>query len=102
MTAFRPCRGWHGQFYPFAAIPDSGAQKQRAQVLLNGARADVELARNFLVAASLDQQIQHLLVAGGNFDLFQIHHASLLLLEITLASLLARPSPILRGSWGRG
>jgi hypothetical protein len=51
-------------FCRFAAIPDSSAQEQCAQVLLNGARADVELARNFVVARSLDQQIQHLLVGG--------------------------------------
>jgi hypothetical protein len=32
------------------------------------------LARNFLVAAALHQQVQHLLVAGRNFDLIETDH----------------------------
>jgi hypothetical protein len=38
------------------------AQKQGAQVLFYGAGTKVELARNFLVAAALREQVQNLLV----------------------------------------
>jgi hypothetical protein len=39
---------------------DAGAQKQGAQVLSYGAGTKVELARNFLVAAALREQVQNL------------------------------------------
>jgi hypothetical protein len=61
-----------GQLHSFPAIADSGAQKQRAQMLFDGAWADIKLARNFFVAATEDEQIQNLLIAGCNFDFFDI------------------------------
>ena len=63
-----------GEFHALAAIANSGTQEKRAQVLLHGAWADVQLARNFLVAAGLDQRKQNLLVAGGHFDFGEIDH----------------------------
>ena len=39
---------------------DARAQKQGAQVLFYGAGTKVELARNFLVAAGLREQVQNL------------------------------------------
>jgi hypothetical protein len=42
------------ELYPLTAILNSGAQKQRTQMLFHGAGADVELLRDFLVAASFD------------------------------------------------
>jgi hypothetical protein len=50
----------------------SGAQEQCAQVLLHGARADVQAAGNFFVAASLREQAENLLIAGSYFDGVQI------------------------------
>jgi hypothetical protein len=41
---------------------DARAQKQGAQVLFYGAGTKVELARNFLIAAALREQVQNLLV----------------------------------------
>ena len=43
-------------------------------MLFHGARANTEMARNFLVAASLNQQLQNLLVSRGDFDIVQIDH----------------------------
>jgi hypothetical protein len=63
-----------GQDDAFAALLDSCTQKQSAQVLLDGARADFEFGGDFFVAASGDQQLENLLVAAGDFDLFQIDH----------------------------
>jgi hypothetical protein len=45
------------EFYPFAAILDPGSQKQRAEMLLHSPGADVQSLRDFLVAASFDQQL---------------------------------------------
>jgi hypothetical protein len=47
-------------------------------VLLHGAGAEVELAGNFFVAAALNQQVQHLLVARCNLYRFQIDRDSFL------------------------
>jgi hypothetical protein len=66
-----------GQLHALAAIANSGAQKQRAEMLLDGARADIELARDFFIAAALNQQFQDLPVTGRHFDLIQIHHDNL-------------------------
>jgi hypothetical protein len=63
-----------GQDHAFAALFDSCAQKQCAQVLLDGAGADLQFRRDVFVAAPLDQQLQHLLIAAGDFDLLQIDH----------------------------
>jgi hypothetical protein len=63
-----------GHDHAFAALLDACAQEQRAQVLLDGAGADFEFGGDFFVAASADQQLQHLLIAAGDFDLFQIDH----------------------------
>lgn len=38
-------------------------------MLLNGARADTQMARDFLVAASLNEQVQYLLVSGCYLDI---------------------------------
>src|SRR6266700_4820923 len=66
------------QNYSFATLLDSSPQEQSTKVLLHGARADVELGRDFLVAAALHQQLQYILIAARDFDLFQVQHASLL------------------------
>jgi len=63
-----------GQFHPLAPMADSRPQKQRSQMLFDRARADVQPARDFLVAASLHQQIQDLLVPGRHFDFLKIDH----------------------------
>jgi hypothetical protein len=42
-------------------------------VLLHGAGADAQLAGNFLVAATLDQQIQYLLISRRDFHSVQVH-----------------------------
>ncbi len=62
------------QLDALAAVLDAGAQKQGSQVLFHSARADVQLSCNFLVAAPLDQELQHLLIALRDFDLAEIHH----------------------------
>jgi hypothetical protein len=74
--------GKHGdcQFHALAALSDSSPQEQCAQVLFYGARADLELARNFLVTAALYEQVQDLLVTGRYFYLIQIDHDWFLLL----------------------
>jgi hypothetical protein len=54
-------------------------------VLFHGARADAQMPRNFLVAATLHQQIQHLLVTGSDFDFLQVDHGSLLKVGFVLA-----------------
>lgn len=59
---------------PLASLLDSGAQKQRAQVLLDGAWADAEFGCDLFVAAALDQQLQNLLVAARDFDLIEVQH----------------------------
>ena len=43
-------------------------------MLFHGARADVQLLRNFFVAAPLYQELQHLLIALRDFDFAEIHH----------------------------
>jgi hypothetical protein len=45
-----------GESYPLPAFFDPGPKKQRAEMLLHGARADAQLAGNLFVAASLDEQ----------------------------------------------
>src|SRR5689334_25387288 len=57
-----------------ASLLDSRAQEKRAQVLLHCARTDVQFAGNFFVAATLDQQLQHFLIAAGDFDPIKIQH----------------------------
>jgi hypothetical protein len=44
------------EFHPLPAFFDACAQKQCAQVLFDGSRADIQLARDFFVAASLHEQ----------------------------------------------
>jgi hypothetical protein len=39
------------------AILNSGSQEQRTQMLFHGPGADVELLRDFLIAASFDQKV---------------------------------------------
>jgi hypothetical protein len=53
----------------------SSQKKKRAQVLLGGAGADVELIGDFLITAALHEQLQYLLVAAGDFNLFEAQHA---------------------------
>src|SRR5260370_37321996 len=62
---FLECGG--SQPHPLAPLPNSGAQKKRAQMLFHGARADAQLPGNFLVAATLHHQIEHLLIPRRNF-----------------------------------
>jgi hypothetical protein len=62
------------QPHPLAPIADSSAKKEGSQVLLYGAWANAQLAGDFLIAASLDQQVEHLLVSRRNLDSIEIHH----------------------------
>jgi hypothetical protein len=43
-------------------------------MLFDGARADVQLARDFFVTASLHQQMQHLPITGRYLDLIKVNH----------------------------
>jgi hypothetical protein len=69
-----PCIHRGSQFHSLAPLGDPGAQQQRAQVLLHGEWADVEVSANFLVAVSLRQQPQDVFIPGSNFDGVQIDH----------------------------
>jgi hypothetical protein len=62
------------QLHSFSAVPDARPQEKRPQVLLYGARADLQLRRDLFVAAALDQQLQDLLIARCNLDLVQAQH----------------------------
>jgi hypothetical protein len=66
----------HGgrQLHALAAVFDSGSQKQRAQVLLHGPGADVQLLGDFLVAASFNQEVKNLFIASRNLDVAEIQH----------------------------
>jgi hypothetical protein len=66
----------HGgrEFHALPAFFNACAQKQRSQVLFNRPRADVQMARDFLVAASLNQQSQYLLVSGRDFNFVEVYH----------------------------
>jgi hypothetical protein len=68
-----------GELYPFAAILNTGSEKQSPKMLFHGPGADVQLLRDFLVAASFDQQMQNLLIALRNLDVAEIQHCALLL-----------------------
>jgi hypothetical protein len=43
-------------------------------MLFDSARADAQLPGDFLVAATLDQQIEHLLIPRRYFNSIDIHH----------------------------
>jgi hypothetical protein len=62
------------QLYPLAPIPNARPQKQSAQMLLDGARADLQLRRDLFIAAALNQKLKNFLVAGRDFDLVHVHH----------------------------
>jgi hypothetical protein len=47
-------------------------------MLFHRSRADAQMPRDFLVAATLHQQIQDLLIAGCDLNFFEINHDSLL------------------------
>src|SRR5580698_1421830 len=64
-----------GELYAFAPVGDSCAQKQCAQMLLHRSRADVELFCDFLVAASLHQQVENLFISASNLNAGNIHHS---------------------------
>ncbi len=49
-------------------------QEQRAEMLFDGATADVELAGNLFVATALYEQIRYLLVAWSDFHLNEVDH----------------------------
>ena len=57
-----------GEFHSLPPFFNACAQKQRAQMLFNRPRADVQLARDFFIAVPLHQQMQDLLVSGGYLD----------------------------------
>jgi hypothetical protein len=82
----------HGgrELHALAAIFDSGPQKQRTQVLFHGPGADIQLLGDFLVAASLHQEVENLFVAARNFDVAEIQHGGYL--ALFLAKLLSLPS----------
>src|SRR5581483_11953946 len=65
------------QLDALAAILDAGAQKQRTQMLFDGAWADPQLAGDFFVGATLYQQLQYLLVPLRDLHLIQINHGPL-------------------------
>jgi len=66
-------------------------------VLFYGAGADIELARNLFVAATLHEQVQDLLVAGSDFHLIQVDHVVLQPTQRSHSYIpIARLSPILR------
>jgi len=60
-----------GEDDALAALLDAGAQKQSAEVLFDRARADVQFRGDFLVAATLYQQLEDFVVATSNFDLIE-------------------------------
>jgi hypothetical protein len=62
------------EFHAFSAIPDSGTQKKRAQMLFHGARTNIQLLRDLFVAAALHKQLQHLFIARSDFDFVKIGH----------------------------
>jgi hypothetical protein len=45
-------------------------------VLLDGTRTNAQLTGYLLVAAPLNQQVEHLLISGSNLDSIQVHHGS--------------------------
>jgi hypothetical protein len=63
-----------GKLDSLAAIPNTGAEEKRTQVLFDRARANLQLARDFFIAAALHQQIQYLLIAGRDLDFIKINH----------------------------
>src|ERR1700688_4546354 len=63
-----------GEFDSLPAFFNTCAQKKCAQMLFDGARADAQMARDFLVAASLNEQTQYLLVSGRYLDIVKIDH----------------------------
>src|ERR1700687_3364837 len=67
-----------GELHPLAAILDSGSKKQSTQMLFHGPGADVQLLRDFLVAASFDQQVQNLFITLRNLDVAEIQHEAFL------------------------
>src|SRR5260370_8584395 len=63
---FLECGG--SQPHPLAPLPNSGAQKKRAQMLFHGARADAQLPANFLVPSTLTQQSEPFLIPRATFN----------------------------------
>jgi hypothetical protein len=70
----------HGgsELHALAAILDPGPQKQRTQMLFHGPGADVQLLRDFFIAAPFDQQVQNLFITLRNFDVTEIQHSAFL------------------------
>jgi hypothetical protein len=66
----------HGrsQFHALAAFFDPGTQKQRAEMLFHGPRADAQVARDLFIAAALHQKTQNLVVSGGYLDFIKVDH----------------------------
>jgi hypothetical protein len=62
------------KFHALAAILNSCSQKQRTQMLFHSPGTDVQLLRDFLVAASFDQQLENLFIALRNLDVAEIQH----------------------------
>jgi len=83
-----------GQNDTLAARLDASAQKERAQVLLHGPRADREFRGDLLVTAALDKELKHLLVPVGDFDLVEAEHDYLS--RAFLESLQLEPLQVLR------
>jgi len=54
-----------GEFHSLPAFSDACAQKQCAQMLFDGARADVQLARDFFVTASIPAPADAALAGHG-------------------------------------
>jgi hypothetical protein len=63
-----------GELHSLPAFLNACAQKQCAQVLFYRPRADIQVARDFFVAASLHEQPQHLLVTGRYLNLVKVNH----------------------------
>jgi hypothetical protein len=63
-----------GENDALTTLLNTGAKKKRAEMLLNGARTDVEFCGNIFVAAPLHQQVEDLLIALCNFNLIEAKH----------------------------
>jgi hypothetical protein len=66
-----------GQFHALAAFLMPARKNSVRRCCLTRARADIELAGDLLVAATLDKQAQDFLVSGGDLDLVEANQGLL-------------------------
>jgi hypothetical protein len=86
-----------GQFDPLAALANPGPQEKGAKMLFHRPWTDIQLTRDFFIAAALHEQMEYLLIAGGDFDLVQIDHLVPPTVCQSHFSVVASLSPFLRG-----